>query len=370
MSCVVASISSLKPSRDIESLEEFDTKLLQLTTDTVDCNRGRSSSTATQKSLSFASDLESVVYFDQRAPTRTLLASDQDKLDDTSHVYNEKSSSKNELKGSSSHRIELLNFDSVLHEYQQDMLKRVQDHCVGMQKVWFECRDCPSELILRGSVLVRNLAFEKSITVRFTTDYWHTYQDITARWTHCLGNGIDAFCFEIDLTHDPGLSNLDITSKPILTLWMAVRYEVHVATLSESGSSQMEHQVYWDNNYGSNYGVEVYRQLDPSISTANITSEQPKDSSIRHSPSSDDIHIRKFKPDEKSFWQKRYDLSTALEQEDHKTSCQMSTAFFYGDMFVDTPPATAPYPHSENYHHPYSIPLVSCHDPSMCVEAS
>ncbi|CAE7053632.1 unnamed protein product [Rhizoctonia solani] len=102
---------------------------------------------------------------------------------------------------------------------------------------------------LHGTVLVRNVAFAKTVVVRYTTDNWETASEINASYNSSLPPGIvpgsidapwDKFTFTIKLD--------DIErSLPDRTLFCVVKYDAH-------GVGE-----WWDNNHGDNYRVEFER---------------------------------------------------------------------------------------------------------------
>ncbi|KAF8753856.1 Carbohydrate/starch-binding module (family 21) [Rhizoctonia solani] len=102
---------------------------------------------------------------------------------------------------------------------------------------------------LHGTILVRNVAFGKTIVVRYTTDNWETASEINASYSSSLPPGIvpgsidaswDKFTFTIKLD--------DIErSLPDRTLFCVVKYDAH-------GVGE-----WWDNNQGQNYRVEFER---------------------------------------------------------------------------------------------------------------
>ncbi|KAG8718572.1 hypothetical protein FRC08_004940 [Ceratobasidium sp. 394] len=110
---------------------------------------------------------------------------------------------------------------------------------------------------LHGTVLVRNVAFGKSVVVRYTTDNWETASEIMAAYSASLPPGIypgagdaswDKFAFTIKLD--------DIErSLPNRTLFCVVRYDAH-------GVGE-----WWDNNNSQNYRVEFERPAEGSGAT-------------------------------------------------------------------------------------------------------
>lgn len=92
------------------------------------------------------------------------------------------------------------------------------------------------EATIYGHVKVRNLAFQKSVAVRFTFDSWQTTSEVTAKYEQSLAHGVfDRFSFVIRL-HDI-LSKIEDK-----TLFMAIRYAV-------------DGREIWDNNGGQNYKI-------------------------------------------------------------------------------------------------------------------
>lgn len=90
-----------------------------------------------------------------------------------------------------------------------------------------------------GSVIVANMAYEKSVICRFTLDYWTTISETTA--VHCCAlpgqmGRYDRFIFSIRVTE-----TVNIESKPI---FVCIRYNVNG-------------QEFWDNNFGSNYQLDL-----------------------------------------------------------------------------------------------------------------
>ncbi|KAG9120084.1 hypothetical protein FRC07_004575 [Ceratobasidium sp. 392] len=101
---------------------------------------------------------------------------------------------------------------------------------------------------LVGRVLVRNLAFEKWIAVRFTFDWWQTTSEVSARYVDTVAEGVDRFGFSIklgDVLHR-------IEEK---TLFVAVRYTV-------SG------REIWDSNNGQNYMVAFTKEEEKKAAPA------------------------------------------------------------------------------------------------------
>jgi Carbohydrate/starch-binding module (family 21) len=93
---------------------------------------------------------------------------------------------------------------------------------------------------LVGKVLVKNLAFSKSICVRFTFDNWQTLSEVSGTYhSSDSEKSLDRFAFAIKL--------LDFTNLQDRQMMFAIRYRVGV-------------QEFWDNNYNANYKVEFRRR--------------------------------------------------------------------------------------------------------------
>lgn len=87
---------------------------------------------------------------------------------------------------------------------------------------------------LEGTVLVKNFAYEKKVTVRYSLTEWKTFSDIECFYIDSLNKNCDRFAFVIRI--DPVL----FTSKDYLIISLAIKYE----TLNT---------VYWDNNYNEDH---------------------------------------------------------------------------------------------------------------------
>jgi protein phosphatase 1 regulatory subunit 3A/B/C/D/E len=114
--------------------------------------------------------------------------------------------------------------------------KRVNQNKVALDSIHI------SGLTVTGVVKVANVTFEKSVTIRYTTNDWRSYKEIRADYVGNLSNGeIDGFRFQITLP----------PTMPFLTLCQfAIRYDI-------LGSA------HWDNNGGEDYSLEC-RNLDTS----------------------------------------------------------------------------------------------------------
>ena len=108
---------------------------------------------------------------------------------------------------------------------------------LNAQRVCLERVLCSNSALV-GTVKVRNLAFEKKVTVRVTFDHWKTHRDIWADYVStCPDNEADKFIFRITLP-----SCFAEGQK----IEFAIRYIV--------GGKE-----FWDNNSAKNYSVSCLK---------------------------------------------------------------------------------------------------------------
>ncbi|XP_023121028.2 protein phosphatase 1 regulatory subunit 3C-B-like [Amphiprion ocellaris] len=105
--------------------------------------------------------------------------------------------------------------------------------------------------LLSGSVQVRNICFEKSVSVRITFDSWRSFQDVGCRYLNNVYgcSDTDTFSFSILV---PDLM------EPYSHVEFCIRY-------------QTRDQTFWDNNLGNNYHLVL---SDPSGSTESPAGKQ------------------------------------------------------------------------------------------------
>lgn len=87
-------------------------------------------------------------------------------------------------------------------------------------------------------VAVKNIAYNKKVTVRYTEDNWASYKDVDLNYDY-TPDGKD---FEYWTT------TLNLDENKMDNFYFCIRYEVNG-------------QTYWDNNFGANYGRSFYRPL-------------------------------------------------------------------------------------------------------------
>ncbi|KAJ1943887.1 hypothetical protein FBU59_002768 [Linderina macrospora] len=113
--------------------------------------------------------------------------------------------------------------------------------------------------VISGTIKVHNLAYEKSVLVRYSLDEWKTTQEVSAQYLRTLAEssgsrpGVDRFTFSLPLPASA------MVSLPVVVA-LCVRYDV--------GGVQ-----YWDNNKGANYMAKVSLPVLPAI--ADDDADQP-----------------------------------------------------------------------------------------------
>jgi Carbohydrate/starch-binding module (family 21) len=111
---------------------------------------------------------------------------------------------------------------------------------------------------LLGSVAVANLAFQKTVAVRFTFNYWKTISEVLAEYNNDIrwkeqADGYDQFNFNIKLA--------DQTNLEEKTMFFCVRYAVNGIE-------------YWDNNNWTNFQVNFRRKVRPECGK-NVMQPEP-----------------------------------------------------------------------------------------------
>ena len=117
---------------------------------------------------------------------------------------------------------------------------------------------------LIGIVAVKNLAYRKVVTARYTLDHWKTSSDVVAEFNSHLRqakhtDGYDRFNFKIKLASQ---ANLEVK-----TLLLAVKYCVNG-------------QEYWDNNSSANFQI-VFRKKPKSRNKEHLATEKQQEFASR-----------------------------------------------------------------------------------------
>ncbi|KAK1828792.1 putative phosphatase regulatory subunit-domain-containing protein [Podospora conica] len=114
---------------------------------------------------------------------------------------------------------------------------------VRLERVWLST----DQQSLIGSVAVANLAFQKSVTCRFTLDYWKTTSEVAAEYV------CEILPAETPVSHDRFNFNIklsDLANLESKTLYFCIRYNVNG-------------QEHWDNNNGMNFQADFRKKNLP-----------------------------------------------------------------------------------------------------------
>ncbi|XP_053561512.1 protein phosphatase 1 regulatory subunit 3D [Bombina bombina] len=111
-----------------------------------------------------------------------------------------------------------------------NFLDLLQQHCVCLEQA-----TSSDETDISGSIRVLNLAFEKSVSVRYSFTDWKNYYEVGAVWQNSIrSESTDSDVFAFSLPLPPFLQQI------CSVIEVAIRYQV-------------EDKEYWDNNMGNNY---------------------------------------------------------------------------------------------------------------------
>eukprot|EP00127_Corallochytrium_limacisporum_P007061 Clim_evm21s241 gene=Clim_evmTU21s241 len=116
--------------------------------------------------------------------------------------------------------------------------------------------DCAFGRALAGFVIVRNLAYEKDVTVRYSMDGWQTYHDLHCQWIYSVNSGIDCFRFEIPLSHNSPEAAGQLYGD--INVEMCVRY-------------RCVNCEWWDNNFGQNYKLVLSKGMSSFTTKNNVS---------------------------------------------------------------------------------------------------
>ncbi|XP_059180886.1 protein phosphatase 1 regulatory subunit 3C-B-like [Centropristis striata] len=124
------------------------------------------------------------------------------------------------------------------------------------------------ERLLSGTVQVRNLCFDKSVSVRITFDTWRSFRDVPCQYLNNVYGcpDTDTFSFSVSILED-----LETSER--------VEFCIQYRTPD---------QTYWDNNNGTNYGlVDPNRsrtQSDASPARLDIQGDRCKEKRMEFDP--------------------------------------------------------------------------------------
>lgn len=126
-----------------------------------------------------------------------------------------------------------------------DFIRRVKERKVSLET----CAIDDKNLTVSGIVRVANISYQKSVIVRYTVNGWMTYTDDAASYISGSNDGVtDRFMFTIHLPD-----------------YFAFGSRLEFSVMFTSGD-----QTFWDSNFGSNYRVECYFNMEPSLEPETI----------------------------------------------------------------------------------------------------
>lgn len=119
-----------------------------------------------------------------------------------------------------------------------------------------------------GHILVKNLAFHKTVTVRYTLDYWKTVSEIIAVYDEDIRKkyknmNFDKFTFKLNL------QDLPQHSLHLKSMFFCIRYNTNG-------------KEFWDNNNRYNYQVDFNRVVSAATSQRRISRRQMKEHNNNH----------------------------------------------------------------------------------------
>ncbi|KAM4714953.1 protein phosphatase 1 regulatory subunit 3C-B-like isoform 2-T2 [Anableps anableps] len=126
--------------------------------------------------------------------------------------------------------------------------------------------------LLSGTVQVRNICFEKSVSVRITFDSWSSFQDVRCQYLNNVYGcpDTDTFTFSVSVP-------LDLV--PSSGVEFCIKY-------------QTKDQIHWDNNLGSNYRLAM---VDPT-GCPNRTSGESSERDVQRDGSRQKTDKMEFDP--------------------------------------------------------------------------
>jgi hypothetical protein len=138
-------------------------------------------------------------------------------------------------------------------------------------------------LALSGTLLVRNLAYEKTVAVRFTLDDWHITSEVSAKYLQSLPALPDALFPNVKSPSWDRFTfviRLDDYARTLhkRTMWLVVRY-VAPAVTEPSALGLLSGDTiageWWDNNAGNNYKVGFREETDSAVGTRRTVVSAP-----------------------------------------------------------------------------------------------
>ncbi|KAL0072906.1 carbohydrate-binding module family 21 protein [Phycomyces blakesleeanus] len=194
-----------------------------------------------------------------------------------------------------------------LPNWPSDLPVRFFTQMVSLESIIFD----PAACALRGAIQVQNIAFQKTVTLRYSTDAWATWTDVGALYKESVGgdcenSALDRFVFFITISPDTDLLTTQFS--------MAVRYQVR-------------EREFWDNNGGKNFRVQWRPPPPPPPLTPSppqvqaqvhqTDSDQPRTRQERRRTNTvGDLGFRQYTDSQQTFssFSERYSFEQALSR--------------------------------------------------------
>ena len=209
-----------------------------------------------KKKVSFADDLgkclESILVMTESSDSPPLLRRNL-----CAQVLHEESpfSSENDLKLDAPRL--MLNFSQPASDY-VIFRNKIESNFVSLENVIIR------DYVVCGTVKVKNISFEKSVTLRYTLDNWKTFTNVSTTYepSGIRGDRFDTFSFKVECP-----STLKVGTK----LVFAIQYLVENS------------REFWDNNNGENYEIAYVSDKSSRVGSPErvvFTSGSVSDSSL------------------------------------------------------------------------------------------
>jgi hypothetical protein len=183
--------------------------------------RPSTSSSTSAKAVHFSEDLEQIRHFLQSKCTASISA-DSSQTDEA-QKYTSTLPAPSKISPCQYTRWEVISYNLHRGSRDRDFVQLHEFHLSSDRQS------------LIGAVAVANIAFEKRVSARFTTDNWQTVSEVTAEFERPEGTH-DRFNFTIALPAE--------AEAQAMTVIVCLRYQVNG-------------QEFWDNNSGKNYFINL-----------------------------------------------------------------------------------------------------------------
>ncbi|KAI7898650.1 putative phosphatase regulatory subunit-domain-containing protein [Cokeromyces recurvatus] len=108
---------------------------------------------------------------------------------------------------------------------------------------------------ITGKISVRNLSYQKRVTIRYSFDFWKTTHNKEAIFYESH-KAYDIFTFDIDIPNNTTTTATTTTTTTTATATTTTTTTLYFAVNYKVGSEE-----FWDNNDGRNYELKINRKL-------------------------------------------------------------------------------------------------------------